>query len=68
MDERLNETGKSSWRPWAIGAALSIGCTALALFQWYRYISRAVEDDLEGWWQQRDRVRANGSRNPRLPV
>jgi hypothetical protein len=59
MVERVVKASVSGWRPWAIGAVLSVGCAALMLFRWQREAMRTL-DSYEQWWQQRDRARANG--------
>jgi hypothetical protein len=48
----------SGWRPWAIGAALSMAGAAFLLFRW----QRNALDTYEEWWRHRDHVRANGHR------
>jgi hypothetical protein len=64
MDERLVKATIGGWRPWAIGAALSIGC-ALLVWRRQRSAARAYDD----WWRQRERARANGDqRHPELFV
>jgi len=68
MGERVGRTTGSGWRPWAIGAALSIGCAALLFFLRQRPASRTAPDDLEEWWRRRERIRANGDQNPQLFV
>ena len=59
MGERLAKPTVSGWRPWVIGAALSLGCAALLILHRQRSESR----DYEEWWRERDRVRANGNRS-----
>lgn len=58
MIERVVKVTVSGWRPWAIGAALSMAGAALLLFRW----QRNALDTYEEWWQHRDHVRANGVR------
>jgi len=59
MVERMVKASVTGWRPWAIGAALSMGCAALMVFRWQRAAVRTL-DSYEQWWQHRDRVRSNG--------
>jgi glutathione S-transferase len=72
MVERVVRATTSGWRPWALGAAFSLGCAAFLLFRMQRSATRKL-DEYEQWWQQRDRIRANGgdsrgSENPHLFV
>jgi len=61
MVERMIKVTASGWRPWAIGAALSMAGAALLLFLKQRTASRTDADDIyEAWWQHREKVRANG--------
>ena len=60
MGERFIKASVSGWRPWAIGAALSVAGAAFLFFRW----QRAALDTYEEWWQQRDHVRANGHTRP----
>jgi hypothetical protein len=60
MVERMVKATVSGWRPWAIGAALSVGAAALLFVRW----QRNALDTYEEWWQHRDRVRANGLQPP----
>jgi hypothetical protein len=55
MMERLVRATVGDWRPWAIGAAVSIGWALLA---WRR--QRAEARAYEEWWQRRDHARGNG--------
>ena len=57
MIERAIRATVADWRPWAIGAALSIGCAALLVWRRRRADSRVCEE----WWRRRDELRANGS-------
>jgi glutathione S-transferase len=56
MLERAVKATVSGWRPWAIGAALSMAGAALLFFRW----QRNALDTYEEWWQHREHVRANG--------
>lgn len=58
MVERVVRATVMGWRPWAIGAALSMGCAALMFFR--RRRSRTATDPYQEWWRRRDAVRANG--------
>ncbi|HEU4369080.1 MAG TPA: hypothetical protein VFV05_12735 [Methylomirabilota bacterium] len=58
MIQRVVKATVSGWRPWAIGAAFSMGCAAFLLFR--RSRSRPAGDDYEAWWHHREHVRANG--------
>ena len=60
MIERVVKATVSGWRPWAIGAALSMAGAAFLLFRW----QRNALDIYEAWWQHRDHVRANGHQPP----
>ena len=60
MGERLIKAGVTGWRPWAIGAALSVAGAAFLFFRW----QRAALDTYEEWWQHRDHMRANGHTPP----
>jgi hypothetical protein len=65
MLERVIKVTASGWRPWAIGAALSLAGAAIVLFLKQRSASPTDADDLyEAWWQQRAKVRTNGDRPP----
>jgi hypothetical protein len=68
MAERVVKATGPSWRPWAITAALSIGCAALLFFVYRRAASRTPVDPYEEWWRRRDQIRANGEHNPHLFV
>jgi hypothetical protein len=59
MAERTVKTTVSGWRPWAIGAVLSVAGAAFLFVRWQR---KALEtlDSYEAWWQHRAQVRANG--------
>ncbi len=56
MVQRAIKATVSGWRPWAIGAALSVAGAAFLFFRW----QRNALDTYEAWWQHRDQVRANG--------
>jgi hypothetical protein len=56
MVERVVKATVSGWRPWAIGAALSLVGAAVLFARW----QRNALDTYEQWWQHRDQVRANG--------
>lgn len=56
MVERVVKATVSGWRPWAIGAVLSMAGAAFLFFRW----QRNALDTYEEWWQHRERVRANG--------
>jgi hypothetical protein len=58
MIRRVMKEG--GWRPWAIGAALSLGCAAFLFIRREMASSRAFMDDYEAWWQQRAKMRSNG--------
>jgi hypothetical protein len=60
MVERVVKATVSGWRPWAIGAALSMVGAAVLFVRW----QRNALDTYEAWWQRRDHVRANGHRPP----
>ncbi len=60
MVERVVKATVSGWRPWAIGAALSMAGAAFLFFRW----QRNALDTYEAWWQHRDHVRANGHQPP----
>ena len=65
MVERVIKATTSGWRPWAIGAALSISGAALLLFFKRRSASHTDADDIyEAWWQYRAKVRTNGDQPP----
>jgi hypothetical protein len=64
MIRRVVKTTVSGWRPWAIGAALSLGCAAFLFIRREMAASRALMDDYEAWWQHRAKVRANGHQQP----
>jgi len=67
MGERVVETRRSDWRPWAIGVALAVGCAVFLLFRRQRS-QRTDSDAYEEWWRHRERIRANGDQNPQLFV
>lgn len=56
MVQRAIKATVSGWRPWAIGAALSVAGAAFLFFRW----QRNALDTYEAWWEHRDQVRANG--------
>jgi hypothetical protein len=62
MFERMVNTTSRGWRPWAIGAAVSMGAAAL-FFAWRGLATLRARSDYEAWWRQRDRVRANGHKS-----
>jgi hypothetical protein len=64
MIRRTVKATVSGWRPWAIGAALSLGCAAFLFIRREMAASRALMDDYEAWWQRREKVRANGHQPP----
>ena len=65
MVERVIKATGSSWRPWAIGAALSMAGAALLLFLKHQSASRTDTDDIyAAWWRHREKVRANGDQPP----
>ena len=65
MVERVIKATASGWRPWAIGAALSMAGAALLLFLKLRSASPTDADDIyEAWWRHREKVRANGDQPP----
>jgi glutathione S-transferase len=65
MIERVIKATASGWRPWAIGAALSMAGAALLLFLKRRAASHTDADDIyEAWWRHREKVRANGNQPP----
>jgi hypothetical protein len=66
MFERVIKASASGWRPWAIGAALSMGGAALLLLLKRRSASHTddADDIYEAWWRHREKVRANGDRPP----
>jgi hypothetical protein len=61
MVQRAVKSAVSGWRPWAIGAVLSVAGAAFLFFRW----QRKALDTYEAWWQHRDEVRANGHQPPR---
>jgi hypothetical protein len=63
MVQRVLKATLSGWRPWAIGAVVSMGCAA---FWFMRRQQRALHAtlDYEAWWQRREKARANGHRPP----
>jgi hypothetical protein len=63
MVDRVVKATVSGWRPWAIGAVLSIGCAAFAIFRMQRSAKLAL-DAYEEWWRHRDKVRSNGDQPP----
>jgi len=66
MFERVIKASASGWRPWAIGAALSMAGAALLLFVKQRSASHTDADDIyEAWWQRREKVRSNGDQPPK---
>jgi hypothetical protein len=68
MIRRVAKATVSGWRPWAIGAALSLGCAAFLFIRREMAASRALMDDYEAWWQHRAKIRANGHRPPPQPA
>jgi hypothetical protein len=60
MVERVFKATVSGWRPWAIGATLSLVGAAVLFVRW----QRNALDTYEAWWQHRDHVRANGHQSP----
>jgi hypothetical protein len=60
MVKRVVKATVSGWRPWAIGAALSVAGAALLFCRW----QRKALDTYEAWWQHRESVRANGHQRP----
>jgi len=65
MVERVIKATASGWRPWAIGAALSMAGAALLLVLKQRSASHTDADDIyEAWWQHRAKVRTNGDQPP----
>ena len=65
MVERVIKATASGWRPWAIGAALSVAGAALLLFIKQRSASHIDADDIyEAWWRHREKVRGNGDQTP----
>jgi len=60
MVQRVVKATVSGWRPWAIGAALSLVGAAVLFARW----QRNALDTYEAWWQHRDQVRANGHHQP----
>lgn len=63
MVQRIVKATVSGWRPWAIGAALSMGCATLLFFR--RTRAHTAADSYEAWWRHREHVRANGKQPPR---
>ncbi|MGH7341622.1 MAG: hypothetical protein ACREKH_14110 [Candidatus Rokuibacteriota bacterium] len=57
MVQRVVKATVSGWRPWAIGAALSMGCAA---FLFFRRTRSTAADSYEAWWRHREDVRSNG--------
>ena len=53
MVEGASETTRSHW-PWAIAAALSVGCAAFVFYLRQRSASRIGPDDLEEWWRDQN--------------
>ena len=68
MGERVVKTTRPGWRPWAIGAAVAVGCAAFLFFRRQRAGGRTAPDAYEEWWLNRERIRANGDQNPQLFV
>jgi hypothetical protein len=64
MLERVGKASVTGWRPWAIGAALSMGLAAFLIQRWQRAEWRKAEDAYQEWWRHRDRVRTNGDQPP----
>jgi hypothetical protein len=64
MIRRVTKEAVSGWRPWAIGAALSLACAAFLFVRREMAASQAFMDDYEAWWQQRAKTRANGHQPP----
>ena len=65
MVQRVFKATVSGWRPWAIGAALSMVGAALLVFRKYRSTEHIDPDEIyEAWWKHRDKVRANGDHPP----
>jgi hypothetical protein len=60
MSRRVMKETVSGWRPWAIGAAITLGCAAFLFIRREMAVSRAFMDDYEAWWQQRAEMRSNG--------
>jgi len=68
MIRRVAKATVSGWRPWAIGAALSLGCAAFLFIRREMAASRTLMDDYEAWWQHRAKIRANGHRPSPQPA
>jgi hypothetical protein len=64
MVERVVKATLTGWRPWALGAALSMGLAALLVHRWQRAEWRKAEEAYQGWWRHRERARANGDQRP----
>jgi hypothetical protein len=65
MVQRVFKATVSGWRPWAIGAALSMVGAALLVFRKYRMTEPIDPDEIyEAWWKHREKVRANGDHPP----
>ena len=65
MVGRVIKATASGWRPWAIGAALSMAGAAIVLVLKRRSASHTDADDLyEAWWQHREKARTNGDQPP----
>jgi hypothetical protein len=60
MVERFLKATLSGWRPWAIGATVSLGLAGFLFVRRQRAALQALVDDYETWWQHRERIRANG--------
>jgi hypothetical protein len=55
---RLQTAKVGRWTLWTLAAALPLGCAAFFLAE------RRRLNDLEAWWTQRERIRANGHALP----
>lgn len=60
MIRKAAKASVTGWRPWAIGAAISLGCAAFLFIRREMAASREFMDDYEAWWQKREKMRANG--------
>jgi hypothetical protein len=64
MVQQIFKATVSGWRPWAIGAAVSMVGAALLVFRKYRSTEHIDPDEIyEAWWKHRDKVR-NGDHPP----